>query len=79
MKAFKVARRQNDKLRLVLSVIAAGLLIIAQPAWYSESFIEDFTFLGYIWTLFQTLMMVILIIFPGPRLFNNDQQKFTSK
>lgn len=81
-KAYLIARRKTDKLRLILSIIAAIVMIIAQTSWYTTSVlmgqIQDTSFANHLWTLFNTLAMIILILFPGPRLFKNDTQKSTS-
>lgn len=81
--AYLKARRKWDKVRLMLSIIAAIVMIVAQTSWYTTAIImgkiEDTTFANHLWTLFNTLVMSILIMFPGPRLFNkNDTQKPTS-
>lgn len=80
-KAYLKARRKTDKLRLILSIVTAMIMIIAQTSWYTTSIllhrIEDSTFANYLWTIFNTLAMIILIMFPGPRIFKNDTQKST--
>lgn len=74
-KSFHLSRRKADKVRCLLSIIIALLLIIAQSSWYITSVIlgkvEDTTFANHLWTVFNTLVMLILIMFPGPRVYKN--------
>ncbi len=75
-KAFHLSRRKADKVRCVLSITIAALLIIAQSSWYITSVIlgrvEDTTFANNLWTVFNSLTMLVLIMFPGPRVFKNE-------
>ena len=76
-RSFKIQRRRFDKFKLMLSVIAALLLIIAQTSWYFSSVInqqlEDTWLANYIWTLFNILAMVLIILNAYPRKVKNDQ------
>lgn len=64
--------RKSDRIRAVLSIIASILLIIAQTSWYVSNTIMglpyDILWADNIWTVFNALVMIIFIAFPGIRL-----------
>ena len=68
-------RRKSDRIRSVLSILASILLIIAQTSWYVSNIIMglpyDISWADNIWTVFNTLVMIIFIAFPGIRLLRN--------
>lgn len=72
-------RRKSDRIRSILSIIASILLIIAQTSWYVSNSIMglpyDISWADNIWTVFNILVMIIFIAFPGIRLLRtrNDQ------
>ena len=65
-------RRKSDRIRAVLSIISSILLIIAQTSWYVSNTIMglpyDILWADNIWTVFNALVMIIFIVFPGIRL-----------
>lgn len=79
--ATMTARRSTDRIRAGLSVVAAVLLIVAQTSWYVTSVIlgqmEDTSFANHIWSVFNILVMLIIILFPGHRVIENAAQKTT--
>lgn len=64
-------RRKADKIRSILSIICAILLIFAQSSWYTAAIvmgqIEDTWFANQIWTIFNILVMVLIITQSLPR------------
>ena len=74
-KAYHIARRKSDKFRSLMGIVIAFVLIIAQTSWYITSVIlgrpEDATFANHLWTVFNSMVMLVLILFPGPRVFKN--------
>jgi len=62
----EIHRRKNGKTVALLSILSATLLIIAQSSWYVVAVVlnrvEDTDFANYIWTVFNTLTMVIIIL-----------------
>ena len=72
MIAYKLANsksrrnRSSDKLITNLSILSAFTLIIAQSSWYVAYVImnkpEDTDFSNWLWTIFNNVSMLILII-----------------
>ncbi len=64
-------RRRADTAVTVLSIIAAILMIVAQSSWYTSAIIErnleGTWFANQLWTLFNSLVMLIIIIYSYPR------------
>lgn len=58
-------RRYRDRLGLIGAVIASILLTIAQTSWWVASLIEgrleDTIFANYVWTVFNTIVMLVFI------------------
>lgn len=65
------ARRKADKVRNILSIICAVLLIIAQTSWYTTAVVmnklEDTWIANVIWTVFNILTMLTIIVNSIPR------------
>lgn len=61
----------RDKVVNVLSVIAAIILVVAQSSWYVSAVIDgNFAgtwFANQLWTIFNSLVMIIIIITTFPR------------
>ena len=70
-KRYDKARRYRDKAVLFLSVIAASVMIVAQLSWWStyvlKSEMFDFGFANILWTIFNSLVMIVFIIMSYPR------------
>jgi hypothetical protein len=67
---FNTGRRKQDKLVMALATVCSLMLIIAQTSWWT-TYIVDGNLLGTvfantIWTIFNTLIMVTLIIVSDP-------------
>lgn len=64
-KRYAQARRYRDRIGLVGAVFASILLTIAQTSWWVASLIEkrleDTVFTNYVWTVFNTIVMLIFI------------------
>lgn len=58
--------RKYSKLISLLSIIAAAILIVAQTSWYVTvvllDSLQDSTFANYLWTIFNALVMCIIIL-----------------
>lgn len=67
----KNLRRKTDIVVSVLSVIGSMLLIVAQTSWWEAAVIqgklEDTWFANQIWLIFNTVMMLIIVISNYPR------------
>ena len=65
------ARRHRDRLGLIGAVIASILLTIAQTSWWVAALIEkrleDAIFANYVWTVFNTIVMLVFINMGAPR------------
>ena len=64
-------RRHRDKVGLIGAVVASILLAIAQTSWWVASLVEkrleDTIFANYVWTVFNTIVMLIFINMGLPR------------
>ena len=64
-------RRHRDKVGLIGAVIASILLAIAQTSWWVASLVEkrleDTIFANYVWTVFNTIVMLVFINMGVPR------------
>ena len=64
-------RRHRDGLGLTGAVIASILLTIAQTSWWVAALIEkrleDAIFANYVWTVFNTIVMLVFINMGVPR------------
>lgn len=67
---FNSGRRKQDKIVMALSVTCSLLLIVAQTSWWTTFLIEGnllgTIFADTIWTIFNSLIMVTLIIISDP-------------
>ena len=58
-------RHHRDRFGLIGAVIASILLTIAQTSWWVASLVEkrleDTMFANYVWTVFNTIVMLIFI------------------
>lgn len=65
------ARRHRDRFGLIGAVIASILLAIAQTSWWVAALIEkrleDTIFANYVWTVFNTIVMLVFINMGAPR------------
>jgi len=63
-------RRKSDRIAMLLSMIASILLIIAQTSWWVTYAIEGdllgTVFANHVWTIFNSLVMIIFIIKAQP-------------
>lgn len=68
---YEHARRKTDKVRLILSCVCSILLILAQSSWFFTAVLaEDYqktTITDAIWTVFNGLVMILIIITVFPR------------
>ena len=64
-------RRKYDKVRSLFGIIIAVVMIIAQTSWYTTSVImgklEDTVFANALWTIFNSLTMILIIMYSVPR------------
>lgn len=64
-------RRKTDTAITSLSIVAAILMIVAQSSWYTsvivERNLEGTWFANQLWTAFNSLVMLIIIIYSYPR------------
>ena len=64
-------RRHRDRLGLIGAVIASILLTIAQTSWWVAALIEkrleDAIFANCVWTVFNTIVMLVFINMGAPR------------
>jgi uncharacterized membrane protein len=64
-------RRYRDRFGLIGAVIASILLTIAQTSWWVAALIEhrleDTIFANYVWTVFNTIVMLVFINMGVPR------------
>ena len=74
---FKCHRRRFDKIKVIVSIVAALLLIITQTSWYFTAIIgqklEDNVPVNYLWTIFNSLAMLLIILHAYPRKVKNAQ------
>lgn len=67
---FKHCRRSSDKISMFFATLAALLLIIAQTSWWVSYIIEGdllgTKFANNIWTIFDSLIMICLIVYSQP-------------
>jgi len=67
---FHKDRRKHDRLAMLLSVVSSILLIVAQTSWWVTYAIEGnlmgTVFANHVWTVFNSLIMVCLIMFAQP-------------
>ncbi len=58
-------RRSQDRFGLIGAVVASILLTIAQTSWWVASLVEkrleDTIFANYVWTVFNTIVMLVFI------------------
>ena len=63
-------RRKSDRTTMLLSVLSSVLLIVAQTSWWATYLIENSlqgtVFANYIWTVFNSLVMLTFIISANP-------------
>ncbi len=68
---YKHARRKMDKGVNILSIIACLILIIAQTSWLISIVVvgsdTGTLFSNHLWSIFNNLVMVIIIMFAAPR------------
>ena len=64
-KRYAQERRYRDRIGLVGAVFASILLTIAQTSWWVASLVEkrleDTIFANYVWTMFNTIVMLVFI------------------
>ena len=64
-------RRYRDRFGLIGAVIASILLTIAQTSWWVavliEKRLEDTILANYVWTVFNTIVMLVFINMGVPR------------
>ena len=64
-------RRKSDFIVCILSIVGPILLIVAQTSWWVTAVIENNLlgtwFANQVWTVFNTMMMVLIIILNRPR------------
>ena len=64
-------RRTRDKVANVLGMVAAIILVVAQSSWYTsavlEGNLEGTWFANQLWTIFNSLVMIMIIIATYPR------------
>ena len=64
-KRYAQERRYRDRVGLIGAVIASTLLTIAQTSWWIavlvDKRLEDTMFANHVWTVFNTLVMLIFI------------------
>lgn len=64
-------RRLRDKVINAMSIGCAVLLIVAQTSWYTTTVIlnrlEDAVYINTVWTVFNSLVMVLIILISLPR------------
>lgn len=69
--SFNTVRRKSDAIIRVLTVVAALLLITAQTSWWQSSIVQGDLlgtwFANRLWTIFNSLVMIIFIIDTLPR------------
>lgn len=63
-------RRRTDRLAMLLAMIASLMLIVAQTSWWVTYTIEGnllgTVFANHVWTVFNSLTMIIFIIKAQP-------------
>ena len=68
---YRKTRRKYDKVRTIFGIIAASIMIVAQTSWYTTSVImdnlEDTVFANTLWTIFNSLTMILIILYSIPR------------
>jgi phosphotransferase system glucose/maltose/N-acetylglucosamine-specific IIC component len=64
-KKYTQVRHHRDRAGLIGAVIASILLTIAQTSWWVASLVEgrleDTIFANYVWTVFNTIVMLVFI------------------
>lgn len=64
-------RRRLDTVATMLSILAAIVMIVAQSSWYTSAIVEQDLqgtwFANQLWTLFNSLAMIIIILHSYPR------------
>lgn len=64
-------RRTRDRVANVLGMVAAIILVVAQSSWYTsavlEGNLEGTWFANQLWTIFNSLVMIMIIIATYPR------------
>lgn len=71
-------RRKTDIIAMVLSMIASMLLIIAQLSWWTSALAGNFIgtqIADNIWLIFNSLVMIIFIIYSAPVRNTNDNRR----
>lgn len=65
------SRRKTDTIATVLSISSAIIMIAAQSSWYTSAIVENDLegtwFANQLWTLFNSLSMIIIIMYSYPR------------
>lgn len=69
-------RRQKDRVVFFFAIISCTVMLVAQLSWWSTNYLKaelfDFTFANILWTLFNSLVMIIFIILALPRKNETD-------
>lgn len=70
-KSYNQFRRTIDRFITILASIAASIMLVAQLSWWSSHIFEqrlvDLSFANYLWTVFNTLTMIVFILFARKR------------
>ena len=68
---FATHRRRRDRTAMALAVSASVLLVVAQTSWWTTYLIQGDLlgtwFANMIWTIFNTVVMVVFILIALPR------------
>jgi len=63
-------RRRSDRIAMLLSMVASLIMIVAQTSWWVTYAIEGnllgTVFANHLWTVFNSLVMIIFIISAQP-------------
>lgn len=70
-KSYNHYRRTIDRFIAILASISASVMLVAQLSWWSSHIFEgrivDLLFANYLWTVFNTLTMIVFILFARKR------------
>lgn len=76
---FKNTRRKHDRIRCIVGIVAAIVMIVAQTSWFTTYVLmgnlEDTSFANALWTIFNTLSMILVILQTIPRVGKRKDTK----
>lgn len=65
--AYPKIRRRIDRIWVIIAVINTMIMLVAQMSWFVAANVlhslQDTSFANYLWTVFNTISMVLVLLF----------------